>query len=99
MSVRKKMLIESHPALMTGRLLWRGSTQLTCRLVQRCELTRNRLMHLAALRCNPAVQRLAIVSPTEQATQQLASLLAERATVGDCFCLYGDVGVGKSVFR
>jgi tRNA A37 threonylcarbamoyladenosine biosynthesis protein TsaE len=28
----------------------------------------------------------------------LASLLASELRPGDCYCLYGDVGAGKSVF-
>ena len=85
---------------MAGRLVvWRGSTELTCRLVQRTLLARNRLTHVTSVRCFSDVGKVSLVSPTERTTQQLACLLAQRATLGDCFCLYGDVGVGKSVFR
>ena len=35
----------------------------------------------------------------ESATQRLAALLASDLRAGDCYCLFGDVGAGKSVFR
>ena len=86
--------------LMAGRLLlWRGSSELTCRLVQRSVRARNRLLHVFTVRCQTALSSVSLVSPTEHTTQHLASLLAQRATLGDCFCLYGDVGAGKSVLR
>lgn len=46
-----------------------------------------------------AAQQLSVISPTEQSTNQLAALIAKRAIKGDCICLHGDVGAGKSVFR
>ena len=39
------------------------------------------------------------VAPGEPATQSLASILALDLRAGDCYCLLGDVGAGKSVFR
>ncbi len=39
------------------------------------------------------------VSPSEAATAALARKLASELRPGDCYCLYGDVGAGKSVFR
>jgi hypothetical protein len=44
-------------------------------------------------------QALAAVAPTESSLQHLADLLASVARRGDCICLYGRVGAGKSVFR
>ena len=40
-----------------------------------------------------------ILAPLGQSTRKLAALLARDARVGDCICLHGDVGAGKSVFR
>lgn len=39
-----------------------------------------------------------LIAPTESHTQRLAQLLAEDAAAGDCICLRGDVGAGKSFF-
>ena len=39
------------------------------------------------------------LAPEESATQRLACLLARDLQAGDCYCLLGDVGAGKSVFR
>jgi len=39
-----------------------------------------------------------LTAPTEAAMGALASLLASELRPGDCYCLYGDVGAGKSVF-
>ena len=43
--------------------------------------------------------RYCFIAPKESATQRLASLLARDLQAGDCYCLLGDVGAGKSVFR
>ena len=40
-----------------------------------------------------------ILAPVEQSTRRLAAILAADARPGDCICLHGDVGAGKSVFR
>ncbi len=40
-----------------------------------------------------------ILAPLEQSTKKLAAILAKDARQGDCICLHGDVGAGKSVFR
>ena len=42
-----------------------------------------------------AVQLLA---PTVEAVECLAALFASHTRAGDCYCLFGDVGAGKSVF-
>lgn len=39
------------------------------------------------------------VAPRESATQHLAALLAGDLRAGDCYCFFGEVGAGKSVFR
>lgn len=52
---------------------------------------------LAAASKQPTAHRLYI--PTESHTRKLAELLAEGAREGDCICLSGDVGAGKSFFR
>lgn len=39
------------------------------------------------------------IAPTEAHLQYLASLMAQERNAGDCYCLYGSVGAGKSVFR
>ena len=39
------------------------------------------------------------VAPEESGTQHLAALLAKELRAGDCYCLLGDVGAGKSFFR
>lgn len=41
---------------------------------------------------------LCLIAPTEQATSSLAAWLAQDVQPGDCYCLYGSVGAGKSVF-
>lgn len=41
--------------------------------------------------------RLTVAS--ERGTAQIAHLLANERIAGDCICLYGTVGSGKSVFR
>jgi hypothetical protein len=46
-----------------------------------------------------APQPLVAVAPSEASLQHLAELLASVAQQGDCICLYGRVGAGKSVFR
>lgn len=40
-----------------------------------------------------------ILAPLEHSTGRLAAILAKSARAGDCICLHGDVGAGKSVFR
>ena len=40
-----------------------------------------------------------ILAPLEQSTRKLAAILAKDARLGDCICLHGDVGAGKSVLR
>ena len=55
--------------------------------------------HRTASRLTAASQQLRLIAPTEAATQRLAGLLAVDAKPGDCICLYGKVGAGKSVFR
>ncbi|CAK0784941.1 hypothetical protein CVIRNUC_008146 [Coccomyxa viridis] len=39
-----------------------------------------------------------VIAPLEQGTKGLAVILAGDARVGDCVCLHGEVGAGKSVF-
>lgn len=39
------------------------------------------------------------LAPSEQHIQHLAAILAADRRVGDCYCLYGSVGAGKSTFR
>src|SRR5690348_9311578 len=39
------------------------------------------------------------VAMSEPALQHLASMLADDRRAGDCICLFGAVGAGKSVFR
>lgn len=43
-------------------------------------------------------QHFKFLAPTESAMSCLASLLAMQLQPGDCYCLEGDVGAGKSVF-
>ncbi|DBA99119.1 hypothetical protein WJX77_012605 [Trebouxia sp. C0004] len=43
-------------------------------------------------------ERHCFVAPEESATKHLAALLAQDLRAGDCYCLHGDVGAGKSVF-
>jgi hypothetical protein len=40
-----------------------------------------------------------LLAPTEAHTTRLAQLLAADYRQGDCICLHGDVGAGKSFFR
>jgi len=73
-------------------------------MVMRClpisrALAASRSAHAAGRRVNAASQQLRVIAPTEAATQRLAELLAEHARPGDCICLYGQVGAGKSFFR
>ena len=46
-----------------------------------------------------AGQQLEVIAPSEPSLQHLAALLASVARPGDCICLYGRVGAGKSAFR
>mmetsp|Transcript_37454 Transcript_37454/g.83355 ORF Transcript_37454/g.83355 Transcript_37454/m.83355 type:complete len:271 (+) Transcript_37454:38-850(+) len=47
----------------------------------------------------PIVKRGAtFYAPSEESLGYLASLLAQNLSPGDCYCLHGDVGAGKSVF-
>lgn len=43
--------------------------------------------------------RVCFVAPGEAATRYLASHFASDLRSGDCYCLLGEVGAGKSVFR
>lgn len=47
----------------------------------------------------PLDSRLSLVSTCEEATDHLAACLAEHLRAGDCYCLFGEVGAGKSAFR
>lgn len=42
---------------------------------------------------------LVAIAPAETSLQCLAAILASVCQSGDCICLYGRVGAGKSVFR
>lgn len=44
-------------------------------------------------------EQLRLLAVSERATSRLAALLAEERRAGDCYCLFGDVGAGKSFFR
>ena len=39
------------------------------------------------------------IATSEQATAELSALIAEQRLAGDCICLNGGVGAGKSAFR
>jgi hypothetical protein len=69
----------------------------TCRAMQRPKL--RCIVRAAAARCAQKGFEICFISPTESSTGALASMLAQTARTGDCLCLYGDVGAGKSVFR
>ena len=43
--------------------------------------------------------QIRLLAPTEAHTRRLAQLLAADIRQGDCICLHGDVGAGKSFFR
>ena len=52
----------------------------------------------AALACSVGRQPVRLLSKSPSDTALLASALAEEAKAGECYCLTGDVGSGKSVF-
>lgn len=65
-------------------------------LLPRVPTVRLCLRHIA---CTVRSQeRHCFVAPEESATKHLAALLARDLRAGDCYCLHGDVGAGKSVF-
>ena len=82
----------THSILRCAGLLAR-----TCRAMQRASLRSG--MHTAVAQGPKRCHALSMVSPDESSTGALASVLAQTARQGDCLCLYGDVGAGKSVFR
>ena len=55
--------------------------------------------HMNASRASADSTTFHILAPLEQSTRRLAAILAEDARRGDCICLHGDVGAGKSIFR
>ena len=58
--------------------------------------------HSRSHRCVGAANKpseYCFVATQESATQRLASLLALDLRASDCYCLLGEVGSGKSVFR
>lgn len=66
-------------------------------LLSRRPAVRECLRHIACTVRNQ--ERHCFVAPEESATKHLAALLAQNLRAGDCYCLHGDVGAGKSVFR
>ncbi len=40
-----------------------------------------------------------LIATSQSGTEALARLLAKDIRAADCYCLHGDVGAGKSVFR
>jgi type II secretory pathway predicted ATPase ExeA len=63
--------------------------------------TQKQLCHCTSSAAPAAASAAAAVylAPAEEHVQQLAALLARDRRAGDCYCLYGSVGAGKSVFR
>ena len=55
--------------------------------------------HMRAMALSADSSTFQVIAPLEQGTKKLAVILAGDARVGDCICLHGDVGAGKSVFR
>lgn len=55
--------------------------------------------HLSIAAASAHPNQYSLRARSETATQRVAQLLAAEAQAGDCICLYGDVGAGKSVFR
>lgn len=53
----------------------------------------------SAIQVGKEGQQLVLYARDELSTQQIAALLARDLQPGDCYCLYGTVGAGKSVFR
>jgi len=45
-----------------------------------------------------AESKLCVLAPSEMDTQLIAEALASNNMAGDCYCLYGEVGAGKSAF-
>ena len=62
-----------------------------------CCIGRGRTLISSTTAAAASQQRL--LAPTEAATQRVAECLASKLHAGDCICLYGSVGAGKSVFR
>ena len=46
-----------------------------------------------------AISRLCLLAPTEQDTEIVADFLSTDRKPGDCYCMFGSVGAGKSAFR
>lgn len=47
----------------------------------------------------PEVSSLTVLAADERSMAVLAQMLVQQdLAAGDCYCLYGDVGAGKSVF-
>ncbi|GMH40889.1 hypothetical protein BSKO_08793 [Bryopsis sp. KO-2023] len=59
---------------------------------------RFRSSRFATASCLKDDHKQVFVCPTEESTAQVAALFGKRLREGDCYCLYGDVGAGKSVF-
>uniref|UniRef100_A0A383VCJ7 tRNA threonylcarbamoyladenosine biosynthesis protein TsaE n=1 Tax=Tetradesmus obliquus TaxID=3088 RepID=A0A383VCJ7_TETOB len=62
---------------------------------QRCHCTSPAAAAAGSAAAAAAAEYLA---PAEEHLQHLAALLARDRRAGDCYCLYGSVGAGKSVF-
>lgn len=80
------------------RMLLHAGVLARCRgvLLPRVPTVRLCLRHIA---CTVRGQeRHCFVAPEESATKHLAALLARDLRAGDCYCLHGEVGAGKSVF-
>eukprot|EP00899_Mesostigma_viride_P014993 jgi/Mesvir1/23495/Mv22337-RA.1 len=60
--------------------------------------TRHHATTTAGAQLNGITGGTLFLSPSEEATEALATVLASQARAGDVLCLYGDVGMGKSVF-
>lgn len=69
------------------------------RLQARCPGLQCRLASTGTLQQQRACAGAELLAPTELHLQQLAAQLAQTRNAGDCYCLHGSVGAGKSVFR
>ena len=70
------------------------------KLLCRAPLTRSHLHRLSRQsRTAASAKQHCFIATEEAATQYLSSLLALDLRTGDCYCLTGKVGSGKSAFR
>eukprot|EP00884_Botryococcus_braunii_P004690 jgi/Botrbrau1/14221/Bobra.0254s0010.1 len=89
-SIRSMMMFTLHRSAL---LAFRGPANLASFKV----ILRNRCSQ-RAFNISSITDSLSISSRTEETTEALAEILAQDLRPGDCYCLHGDVGTGKTAF-